>query len=138
MKSHENSNPFKFGTAEKKILIVTCYCIVLSTVALTAFTLSTRDTPAFVRNIGLYFLCEQRGHDPENPCSRDYIKNSDSVLTMLSYVLLSLFPVVNLIYAINIRELKEFMQKMKSTKNKRFSSNTQSTMKYFSASTWLQ
>ena len=118
MKSHENSNPFKFGTAEKKILIVTCYCIVLSTVALTAFTLSTRDTPAFVRNIGLYFLCEQRGHDPENPCSRDYIKNSDSVLTMLSYVLLSLFPVVSLIYAINIRELKEFMQRMKSTKNK--------------------
>ncbi len=135
MKSHENSNPFKFGTAEKKILIVTCYYIVLSTVALTAFTLSTRDTPALVRNIGLYFLCEQRGHDPENPCSRDYIKNSDSVLTTLSYVLLSLFPVVNLIYAINIRELKEFMQKMKSTKNKRFSSNTQSTMKYFSAST---
>ncbi len=135
MKSHENSNPFKFGTAEKKILIVTCYCIVLSTVALTAFTLSTRDTPAFVRNIGLYFLCEQRGHDPENPCSRDYIKNSDSVLTMLSFVLLSLFPVVNLIYAINTRELKEFMQRMKSTKNKRFSSNTQSTMKYFSAST---
>ena len=138
MKSHENSNPFKFGTAEKKILIVTCYCIVLSTVALTAFTLSTRDTPAFVRNIGLYFLCEQRGHDPENPCSRDYIKNSDSVLTMLSFVLLSLFPVVNLIYAINTRELKEFMQRMKSTENKRFSSNTQSTMKYFSASTWLQ
>ncbi len=119
MKSHENSNPFKFGTAEKKILIVTCYCIVLSTVVLTALTLSTRDdTTAFVRNIGLYFLCEQRGHDPENPCSRDYIKNSDSVLTMLSYVLLSLFPVVSLIYAINIRELKEFMQRMKSTKNK--------------------
>lgn len=127
--AHESNNPFKFGTAEKKLLVVFCYYIILATVALTTFTVVTRNASNYIKNIQRYFLCEQGGYDPNNPCSHDFRRQSYPSLTTLSYVLLGLFPVVNLIYAINLKEMKEIFQKMKlNKKNKAHgSSDTPST-----------
>ena len=109
----DSQSPFKFGTAEKKLLVVFCYYVLLSSEALMAFTLSTKNASQHIRNIQLYFLCEQGGYNSSNPCSRDYLANSYPSVTALSYILLGLFPVVNLIYATNFQELKEALRKLK-------------------------
>jgi len=91
------------GTAEKKLLIIFSYYVVLASIALTSFTLSIRNSDNFISGIQAYFFCEQGGIDPDNPCSRDYLINSYPSIATLSFILLALFPVVNLIYAINLK-----------------------------------
>ena len=128
VKVDDASNLFKFGTAEKKLLVVFSYYVVLASVALTAFTLSIRNSSNFITSIQQYFLCEQGGHDSSSPCSRDYISQSFPSLTTLSYILLGLFPVVNLIYAMNLKELKEMAQKLRLKRKKAYyNSDTPST-----------
>ena len=103
---------FKFGTAEKKLLIVFCYYVVLTVFALTAFTMFTRNAPRLVSSIQRYFICERRGHDPNNPCSRSGIADGNNhFMDTLSFLLVAFFPVVNLVYAVNVRELKELWMK---------------------------
>ena len=87
------------------------YYIVLSSVALTSFTLATSNVENLVSGIQEYFFCEQGGFDPEDRCTRDYQKHTSPYLTTISYALLGLFPVVNLIYAINLNELKAALPK---------------------------
>ena len=110
---------FKFGTAEKKLMIVFSYYIVLSSVALTTFTLSTRNIDILIRGIQEYFFCEQGGFDPEDRCTRDYLKYAYPSLSTISYALLGLFPVVNLIYAINLKELKAALNKCQPKSKKK-------------------
>ena len=84
------------------------YYIALIVIALTAFTLSTKNLPREAAAILDYFSCEQGGHDPEALCSRSEFEKWDiSAFTTLSYILLGLFPIVNLVYVLNFRELKK-------------------------------
>lgn len=98
----------KIGTAERKLLIVFIYYVLLAAIALTTFTISTRDSGVLAEKVFSYFKCEQNGHNSSSPCSRSEFGATKSAgLTTVSYILLGLFPVVNLIYAVNIQELKE-------------------------------
>ena len=110
-------------------MIVFSYYIVLSSVALTTFTVSTRNIDIVIRGIQEYFFCEQGGVDPENRCTRDYLKHAYPSLSTISYALLGLFPIVNLIYAINLKELKAALPKWlpKWKKKPSHSSETPST-----------
>jgi len=90
---------------------VLSFYVVLLTIALTAYTLSTRNMDNLISGIQTYFFCEQSGYNPDNPCNRDYLTNLNPSISTLTYVLLALFPVINLIYAINIMELKNFINK---------------------------
>jgi len=88
------------------------YYIVLSSIALTAFTLTARNIDNLVTNIIDYFLCEKDGFDPDHSCRQDLNVTIDNVtIVTLSYVLLAMFPAVNLIYVINVKELKDFIKK---------------------------
>jgi len=129
MNVYSNNQNGRF-TAEKKLLVVFSYCVVQSSIFLTEFTLSTRNSDNLISGIQIYFLCEQGGIDPDNPCSRDYLVNLYPSISTLSYVLLALFPVVNLIYAINLKELKDFINMLllkSKKKSSRSSSDTPST-----------
>ena len=69
-----------------------------------------------------YFICEGRGNDPNNPCDRNTFRQySNPELTTISFVLINIFPVINLVYAVNIKEMKE---KFKSSVIKLKFSNT--------------
>ena len=88
------------------------YYIVLAVIALTAFTVTTRDGEEFSSAVLRYFECESKGVDPNNPCDpTGYVKLLHVALTSLSYVLLGLFPVVNFTFVISVRELKQYIQK---------------------------
>jgi len=105
-----SKHPFKVGTAERKILIVFCYYVLLGVIALTTFTLTTRNGALAADAVADYWQCEIAGVDPENPCDRlrDLFEAlTYPGLTSVSYFLLGIFPAVNLIFAVNIAEIKQ-------------------------------
>ena len=111
-KARQSRNPYTIGTAERKLLIVFVYYVVLTVVALTAFTLIVQDAEKLISARLLYFQCESKGIDPDNPCDPNiHIKLDHVALTSLSYILLGLFPVVNFVFVISVRDLKETLRK---------------------------
>lgn len=100
------------GTAERKILIVFVYYVILAVIALLAFLMTIRDEEKFIHELGIYFVCERKGHDPDNPCDTSgYTKVLHVGLTTLSFILLGLFPMVNFMFVISVRELKRYLEK---------------------------
>ncbi len=88
------------------------YYVVLATEALVTYTISTNNSANILKELEKYFFCQQKGHNPESPCSLSEIeKLTYPSLTILSYVLLELLPVVNLILIINIKEVKTILQR---------------------------
>ena len=107
-------------TAEKKILITFCSYVLLTVVALTLFTIATKVSEPFVDKLSNYFVCEGKGNDP---CDRNAFRQLIYPwLTVVSHALIFLLPAVNLVYALNIKELKEKFNIMKTLK---FSSTAQ-------------
>ena len=86
--------------------------MILSVISLTSFTLFSRSSSQLIESVKRNFICEQEGRNRSNPCSRSDIEDlgNPSVKT-LSFILLALLPVVNLLYAVSIQDLKEFWKK---------------------------
>ena len=104
-----SKSPFKIGTAERKILIIFCYYIVLGTFALITFTLATKNGDRFSSEVVGYFTCELRGIDSDKPCDRSRFEAlSHPVLNCISFILLGIFPGINLIFVVNVEELKRW------------------------------
>ena len=96
--------------AERKILIIFCYYVLLVAIALTTFTVATSNIGPFEAAVADYWRCELTGVDPENPCDelRASLEGlSFPVLSSFSYILLWISPAVHLIFAVNISELKQ-------------------------------
>ena len=110
-KARHSKNPYTIGTAERKILMVFVYYVILAVIALLTFSISIRDLPSFIKEVLLYFNCESRGVDPTNPCDTSgYSQYFHTALLTSSYILLGIFPVFNLTFVINVRELKVFLE----------------------------
>ena len=96
-----------FGRAEKKLFIVFVYYVVMTLTALAQFSYSSKKfTPNF-DDFQNYSICEQRGHNLSNPCSGSGVVSDTYMLVKLLHrILRSMFPLLNLIYIVNIQELK--------------------------------
>ena len=117
LKARKSKDVFQIGTAERKILIAFCYYILLAAVALTSFTVELRNSELFVEELLNYFACEGKGNDPNNPCDRNTFRQlAIPWLTVVSLVLIFLLPAVNLVYVLNIKELKEKFNVIKTLK----------------------
>ena len=111
--SNMSKNPLSLTTAEKKLLIVFCYYIILQVVAFIHFSLTRQASEVIQGEFFRYFLCEQNGDDPDNRCSRSGFENLiNPVVAILSFTLSLLATVVNFVFVISYRDLK---QKLKST-----------------------
>ena len=116
------------GSAERKLLIILCYYVLLVVISLTGFTVSLRSSGLYISALLQYMHCEATGVDPENPCNRaPFEEQTYPALTTLAYVLLWIFPAVNLIFAINISELKEKFKTWRGQAAKRSSSSETNT-----------
>ena len=81
-----------FGSTEKKLLVISIYFEFLAGITLLIFTLKVIFGDAVGRSIRDYFIvCEQRGHDPENPCSH-YEINCFAWVSAMSYIINAAFP----------------------------------------------
>ena len=99
--------------------------MVLTVFAISAFTLATRNAGPFAEELFDHFRCESGGQDPDSPmrCDRnDFRQFSNPELTAVVNILLSLFPIVNLVYALNI---KQFVEKCRSVMCPTFERKTQ-------------
>ena len=64
----------------------------------------------------MYFVCEARGHNSDNSCSEQYDEFQSYLkpeLNSATYLLLSLVPWSNILYAIQFADIKEVIQKIK-------------------------
>jgi len=102
--------PIKIGPAERKILLVFLYYITLGAVASTSFTLETKYVSQNIAATLQYFDCEKSGRN--STCDLD-IKQFPMV-TLTAYVLIGLFPAINLVFVVNIRDLKSTFKKVRS------------------------
>ena len=106
----QSKHPLKIGTAERKMLIIFCYYVLLATISLTAFTVTTRNAGQFAAAVADYWRCELTGVNSENPCDElrgSFRELTYPELTSFSYILMGIFPAVNLVFAVNISELKQ-------------------------------
>ena len=109
-KKKQSKQLLTISTAERKLLIVFCYYVLLDVLALMAFTITTRNIEQFEAAVTNYWQCELTGVDPENPCDAliaSYREFSNPVLSSFGFVILGTSPAVNLIFAINFSELKQ-------------------------------
>ena len=114
LKAKEAKDVFKIGTAERKILISFSYYVLLAVVALTSFTIATRNSEPFAEQLSHYFVCEGKGNDPNNPCDRNtFLQLAIPWLSVIAFILIFLLPAINLVYVLNIKELKEKFTVMK-------------------------
>ena len=94
-------------TAEIKLLIIFCYFFVFLAVSQTAFAFALRNTPSFAAELAEYFFCEAAGI-PGRTCERSFERIAGDIPVAIGFVLYGLYPVVTLIYVVNVKELKEF------------------------------
>ena len=93
--------------SERKLLIIICYYILVTVITLTGFTDLSRKSDLFEQRLNEYFLCELFGHDPNNPCDRTNLEETFSIpLSIISYALHGVLPLVNLIFIIDAKEIK--------------------------------
>ena len=105
----QSKSPFKIDTAEKKILIIFCYYVILGVITLTTPTLATKNEQRVAEEITLYFTCESLGAEMNCDSQRSsYQELLNPALNCLSYILLGIFPAINLIFAVNTEELKQW------------------------------
>ena len=88
------------------------YYLGVAAAGITLNTISTRNPSQFIDSIQTYFFCEQGGHNTSNPCSCSEIENQNHPsMEVLASLMVVIFPVVNVLYAVNIQELKELSRK---------------------------
>ena len=126
----QDKSPLKIGTAEKKLLVIIIYYVILAVLALTTFTIFSSTLQLFVKRLFEYFICEQPGPSPSESCDRSGFEDlTNPIPANMSFLLLALNPWLNLIFTINISELKEFFKHcMGRTKHMVLGEQTNSTV----------
>ena len=85
----------------------------MTVTALAQFSYSSKKFTLNLDDFQNYFICEQRGHNLSNPCSGSgVISDTYTLVQLLPLVLGNMFPFVNLLYIVNIQELKKFWSKV--------------------------
>ena len=119
-KAKESRNSFSFGTAEKKLLIVSFYYVVLEVLGFLSFSLLQRNGD-LQEELQIYFMCESQGHNPDNPCDRSRFEQLNfSIIYILSISIVLLTPVVNFVFVVNVKLLKEKLTTFRSVVQAQF------------------
>ena len=103
-----SKHSFKLGAAGRTVLIILCCYLFSGVIALTSNIFTLRNNGLFVDALLEYWQCEATGVDPKNPCNRaSFEELMYPGLTTLASVLSGIYPAVNLIFAVNISDLKQ-------------------------------
>ena len=95
------------GKAEKKVLIVITYFVLLATLAVTSFSHYAVVKIPSEDALSQYFTCERLQPGNCKAYKDEAEKYKVPGLSESAYILVSLFPVVNLVYVFNHKELKD-------------------------------
>ncbi len=102
----------KISAAERKILIVFVYEVIVLLLILYGRILDVRDRERFLSEINCYFQCESSGMNHGNSCdTTTYMNQITLTMTTISYILLGLFPLVNFLFIVNLRVMNQHLEK---------------------------
>ena len=96
----------KIGNAEKKIIVVFSYYLVLEVVALASLVLNLMANEKFTNVLTYYFTCERIMPGSCECFRKAALKLTFSGVSNATNILFALYPLVNLVYAFNFMELK--------------------------------
>ena len=104
-----SKNPFKFGTPEKKLLIIFSYYIVHHVISYIYYILIIKNLKDGSTEFLKYITCESKGHDSEDPCDKSRLEElQQPALEALNIIFLYLIPVVNLVFVLNVQQALSF------------------------------
>ena len=98
----ENSN---LAVIETKVLIALTYYAVFGVVAMADFALFTAQNDEYTSEIYEYFVCEGKGSGSECDRTRFEQQGRGAWLHALTYALLGLLPLVNLIFVVSWKKV---------------------------------
>ena len=105
------SGDFALTNCERKLFIAFSYYVVFGTMTLAAFCLSARNVEQYASELGWYFSCSEVGIGHNCKQYKDNAEsNTPLELAITAYILLGLFPAVNLMYTISTRRIIIFLQ----------------------------
>ena len=100
----------EINRVEVVIVISFCYYFMMGIVTLTSYVVQLRKVEPLREEAIKFFTCEQDGHDMNHPCdisSYHSILNHSVILSFLGYILLSLYPIFHIVYALNVKGLRK-------------------------------
>ena len=96
-----------------RILIVFCYYTIVGASALIAFNVTSHKLQKFSNEVDAYFCCERGGIG--NNChvyQRRFESLTNPALQTIAFILVGMYPAINLVYVIHIADLKNLKQKI--------------------------
>ena len=93
-------------TVQIKVLIVFVYYILIG-VSLMVVTVLVINRESITDSLMEYFVCESVGMQPGKVCEKTFVKIPLEIAINVGFVLLGLYPVINLVYVVDIRAMKE-------------------------------
>ena len=94
---HQNSG-------ELKVLTVFCYFSILTVILLANTTVRAIVNPEYFARLFDYFLCEAT---PGNICERAFQIFGANLLLNVTYILISFYPIVSLVYVLNVQDIRQ-------------------------------
>ena len=97
-------------SGEMKVLLISCYFTIFSVFIITTFTLhKIQSLEQLISDITNYFACEATGMVKD--CDKPSVELHRRIVSIVTFMLIGLFPIVNLVYVLNIQELKQKVSK---------------------------
>ena len=119
----------RMNMAEIKILIALCYYFLLTAFLLAAITIPATNYPNFMADISEYFLCESTGTNPNKKvCERNFERFDSRMVLIASILIVGMFPIVNLIYVLNVQEIKKILSRRLNKRRAQLSLTTQTSL----------
>ena len=106
------SSHLLMSTAELKILVTFIYyAIFIGSLLGLSSVGKVGMGPAFSRSLFEYLRCEATGTMPGKVCKRSFQMPEIEIPVNIGLVLFGLYPVVNLLYVLNIKEIKKWVSR---------------------------
>lgn len=116
----------RLHSGEVKVLIISCYFTVFSVFIVTTFTLhKLQNLEQLLNDITNYFVCEATG--TLRDCDKPSVELHRRIVSIVTFVLIGLFPIVNMVYVLNIRELKQKISKCFPKSKRQITSSSNGT-----------
>ena len=104
-----------FTVPEVKILILSCYFIIFGIVALINYSISIRDSDIILDKLLDYVACQAYGYSADYTCHAEYDRLRSYLkpeLNASTHCLLGLLPWLNLLFAVQVSDIKKAIQKV--------------------------
>ena len=95
------------GLPDTKVLVLLCYYFLLAEMSTIVITVGANGRHEFESQLTSYFVCESTGVMSGETCERTFNRLDVDLLTLATLVLMGFYSTVNLIYVVNVQELKK-------------------------------